>query len=38
MNEILGLLQSDSRLTAAQIAAMLGMEEASVRAGIAEYE
>lgn len=38
MNEILGLLQSDSRLTAAQIAAMLGMEEDSVRAAIAEYE
>ena len=38
MNEILGLLQSDSRLTAAQIAAMLGMAEDSVRAAIAEYE
>ena len=38
MIEVLKLLEKDARLTAAQIAAMLGKEEAEVAAAIAEYE
>ena len=38
MTEILKLLEKDAKLTAAQIAAMLGKEEAEVAAAIAEYE
>ena len=38
MTEILKLLENNSRLTAAQIAAMLDMEEAAVAAAVAEYE
>ncbi len=38
MNEILKHLEHDSRLTAQQLAAMLGMDEAAVKAAIAEYE
>jgi DNA-binding Lrp family transcriptional regulator len=38
MNEILKLLEKDSRLTAAQIAAMLGMDLAAVEAVIAKAE
>jgi len=38
MEEILKLLEEDGRYTAAQIAAMLGRDEAEVAAQIAEYE
>ena len=38
MKEILALLERDSRYSAAQIANMLGREEADVRAAIAEME
>ncbi|SHH95173.1 DNA-binding transcriptional regulator, Lrp family [Sporobacter termitidis DSM 10068] len=38
MNEILKLLEKDSRLTAPQIAAMLGMDAAAVAAAIAKAE
>ena len=38
MKEILALLERDSRYTAAQIANMLGREEADVRAAIEEME
>ena len=38
MNEILKLLEKDSRLTAQQIAAMLTMDVADVEAAIAKAE
>ena len=38
MNEILKLLEQNSRYTAAEIAAMLDMEEKAVEAAIAKYE
>ena len=38
MTEILRLLESDSRLTAAQISGILGREEAEVAAAIAKFE
>ena len=38
MNEILKHLEHDSRLTAQQLAAMLEMDEAAVKAAIADYE
>jgi DNA-binding Lrp family transcriptional regulator len=38
MNEILRLLEKDSKLTAQQIAAMLGMEKPDVEATIAKLE
>ena len=38
MNKILKLLEKDARLTAAQIAAMLGMDAAAVEAVIAKAE
>ncbi|MBQ7364819.1 MAG: Lrp/AsnC family transcriptional regulator [Clostridia bacterium] len=38
METILKLLENDSRLTAAELASMLNLDEDSVRAAIAEYE
>ena len=38
MEKILALLEEDAKLTAEQIAAMLGMEAAEVSAAIAAYE
>ena len=38
MNEILNLLEKDGRLTASEIAVMLGKSEDEVKTAIAEYE
>jgi DNA-binding Lrp family transcriptional regulator len=38
MNDILKLLEQNSRYTARDLASMLGMEEAAVEAAIAKYE
>jgi DNA-binding Lrp family transcriptional regulator len=38
MNEILKHLEQNSKYTASQLAAMLSMDEAAVKAAIAEYE